>query len=239
MSVRSSTEPSLPGQEAQPEFTWADAAVDITPVAATGQIQIYDNLTPRQNAYVYWRQQGLSPYQAAKRAGYHDARSAAHTNDNMPAIRELIGKLDEARRVRFEIDRDRVVEGIMEALSVAREQSDPKSMIQAWTEIARITGVQAPEVRRVEVTGEITQHHIARATDRELLQLVGRTRQLPEPTTIEGQVEVIEDGEAPRGEDTGDDGDDGVYEDDEEAGEGDDEEEGVVLPHVPDQGDIG
>jgi phage terminase small subunit len=148
---------------------------------------VYEDLTALQNNYVFWRQQGLTAHQAAKRAGYENINKATIQNENHPKIKDLVTIADTRHRIRYEIDRDRIVEGIMEALSVAREQSEPKVMIQAWTEIARITGVQAPEVKRVEFSGRVTQHHYRTASDQELLALVGRNRELP---AIENPIEA-------------------------------------------------
>jgi hypothetical protein len=92
-------------------------------------------------------------------------------------------------RVRYDLDRDHVVAGLMEALSVAREQSDAKVMIQAWIELARITGVQAPEVKEIRHTGTVDVNHMRRMNDSELLEVVGRKREL----TIEADYEVVED----------------------------------------------
>lgn len=164
----------------------------------TRDIDWHDGLSALQNAYVHWRRQGFTPLQSAKRAGYHNARDGWRDNERNPLVKKLVQEGEAELRVRHKIDRDRVVEGIMEALSVAREQSDPKIMLQAWTEVARITGVQAPEVKRVEMeaSGTIEHHHISTASNRELLELVGKARELESSqSVIQGEFTRLENNE--------------------------------------------
>lgn len=156
----------------------------------TTDIVYQDGLTPQQSAYVHFRSLGLNASQSAKRAGYPENKRINLDLDRNPRIRAAIDRIREEARIRFDIDRDRVVEGIMEALSVAREQSDAKIMILAWTELARITGVQAPEVKKLEISGEVTAHHLAQVSDKQLLTLLGKERTLELPP-LEGEYDEI------------------------------------------------
>lgn len=166
-------------------------------------IVVHDGLTDKQNAYVYWRELGFTPRQAAKRAGYGCVKTGARDNENNPQIRELLDKYVKDNRPRLDVDRNQVVEGIMEALAVAREQSDPKVMIQAWTEIARITGVQAPVVTKVEHEhgGTISVNHMKEVSDQRLLQMLGKKRELDYIEDAEYEVvEHAEDAESEVGQ---------------------------------------
>lgn len=154
-------------------------------------VDYFDELTGLQNAYLYWRHLGFTPLQSARRAGYAAPKESARENERNKTLKGLLQEVEEKARVRYDVDRDRVVEGIMEALAVAREQSDPKVMLQTWVELARITGVQAPEVKKIEVQGEVTQHHITGASDKDLLEIIGKRREL-EPPALEGDYEVLE-----------------------------------------------
>ena len=151
-------------------------------------VTFHDGLTNKQNFYVYWRLLGFTPKQSAKRSGYTDPTEASSINERNKQIAGIVSKMQQDAKVKYDIDRDSEVGGIFEALSVAREQSDPKIMIQAWTEIARITGVQAPEVKEIRHTGNVDVNHIRSASDRELLELVGRERTI-EPV----EYEVVDD----------------------------------------------
>lgn len=149
-----------------------------------------DELTPMQNMYQYWRGYGFTPRQSAKKSGYKDLKQAIRVNEANPIIRKSIEEMASRVKVRHKVDRDAVVDGLMEALSVARERSDAKQMISGWVEIARITGVQAPEVKVMKVEGEITQTHISQAPDAELLKILGKERTLP---IIDAEFEDITD----------------------------------------------
>ncbi len=154
-------------------------------------VDYFDELTSLQNAYVYWRHLGFTPLQSARRAGYSSPKESSRENERNKTLKGILQQVEEEARVRYDVDRDRVIEGIMEALSVAREQSDPKVMLQAWVETARITGVQAPEVKKIEVQGEVTQHHITDASDKDLLEILGKRRELELPA-LEADYEVLE-----------------------------------------------
>jgi len=170
--------------------------VDQAPVNANSfdirEADYNDALTPLQNAYVYWRQLGFSPMQSAKKASYADPKDAARTNEANTIVRDMVTKGQEKLRVKHNIDRHHVIEGMLEALAVAREQSDPKVMLNAWSEIARVTGTAAPEVKEVNVKGDITHHQIHEASDRDLMKLLGKTRVID---VLEGDYERVEDDE--------------------------------------------
>lgn len=161
-------------------------------------ITFHEGLTPLQNAYIYFRQQGLTSSQAAKRAGYEEPVKAGRMNEQNAQIRTLIEQQERECRVDIQIDRGRVVEGMLEALAVAREQSDAKVMLDAWDRIARVTGVGAPETKKIDISvdGQISHNVLTKASDSELLALVGKYRELPkvsrkaDPDPLEGEFEV-------------------------------------------------
>ena len=160
-------------------------------------------LNAEKRAYAYWRGVGLTPVQALKRAGmfytgnaFSNSRRAVELEAD-PQIRQVIDRIYEENRYRYEIDRDRVVEGLMESINVAREQSDSTAMINGWKELAKVTGVGAPERKEIVLsqTNPSTEA-LKQAPDDELLKLVGKERslQLAEP------IEDAEFEEIPRGE---------------------------------------
>jgi phage terminase small subunit len=77
----------------------------------------------------------------------------------------------------MEIDRQRVLEGLLEAVEMARIQQDPGAMIRAWAEIGRMCGFFAPE-RAVKVDVNITAKRVIQdletRSDEELLEFVAR-----------------------------------------------------------------
>ena len=53
------------------------------------------------------------------------------------------------------ITKERVTEGIIEAIEMAKLCADPGAMIRGWSELAKIHGHYAPEVKKVEVTATL------------------------------------------------------------------------------------
>lgn len=149
------------------------------------------NLTSKERAYVYWRGAGLTPAQAAKNAGfsirnhYERSKRIASLEAN-PNVRKALNRVFEENRVRYQIDRDNVVEGLLEAINVAREQSDSPAMINGWKELARVTGVGAPERKEILLTqSNPSTEALKQAPDDELLKLVGKERNLQLASPIE------------------------------------------------------
>lgn len=73
--------------------------------------------------------------------------------------------LDSSSRVRFEIAQAReklsdlttikrvdVIDGIMDGIAMARMQGDSANVIKGWSEVAKILGHYAPEVKRIELS---------------------------------------------------------------------------------------
>jgi len=45
-----------------------------------------------------------------------------------------------------------VIEGVMDGINTAKFMSDGGNIIRGWTEIAKILGLYAPEIKKIEVT---------------------------------------------------------------------------------------
>jgi phage terminase small subunit len=108
-------------------------------------------LTEKQRALARNVGQGLSWANAAVKAGF-SANSAMSYYQQDPRIQAAI----RAEQARFEkvndMDRKRVMDGFVEAIEMARIQSDPTAMIKGWTEVAKMCGYYAPETKKIEVS---------------------------------------------------------------------------------------
>lgn len=113
---------------------------------------------------------------AAVRTGYSvkSARSIAHENLTKPDIQAVLQARQAEMAKELRITREGVIQGLLEAVSMGREQQNPGAMVCALREVAKILGFNAPEVKRVELTSDqhITQNHMAALTDAELLALM-------------------------------------------------------------------
>lgn len=93
---------------------------------------------------------------AARSAGYavpsaHVTASRLLSNDNV--IAALDAKKQELAK-QYDIDKHRVVNELLDAVSVARESLDAGSMIRAWCEISKLLGINAPEVQKIAIYAE-------------------------------------------------------------------------------------
>jgi len=151
-----------------------------TPVVENSQV----------NTYAYWRALDLPPKTAAIRANYPPAVfSSAVRLGEIEARNDVQAALAQHRRNNrraVEMTRDHVLSGLLEAVGVAREQSDSRNMIAGWAEIAKVSGVGAPEQKELTVRHENpSTMQLRNASDAELLAILGKERQLPIGETIE------------------------------------------------------
>ena len=81
-----------------------------------------------------------------------------------------------------------IIEGILDGISTARMMSDGGNMIRGWTEIGKILGVYAPEVKKVEITNSQARLRTVyeALSDEQLLAIV-------KGDVVDG--EIIENGE--------------------------------------------
>ncbi len=88
------------------------------------------------------------------------------------AVRE--GESQIAREA--EISRRKVLDGLQEAIELARLKADAGAMIAGWREIGKLCGFYAPERRevRLSVGAAALQHELEYLSDAELIKLVAQ-----------------------------------------------------------------
>ncbi|MBX3674322.1 MAG: terminase small subunit [Burkholderiales bacterium] len=136
-------------------------------------------MNPKQARFVQEFLVDSNAAAAARRAGY-SPRSARVNGPRLltnAAIREALQASQHATARRLELDRQRVLEGLMEAIEQARVRADPSAQIRGWAEVAKLMGYYAPEVRRVQLSaeGRGRMERLEGMTDAELLALVETT----------------------------------------------------------------
>lgn len=78
----------------------------------------------------------------------------------------------------LQITRADAIEGMQDAVNMAKLAGDPMSMIRGWSEIAKMLGLYAPEVKKLELsmTARNLQSKYEAMSDEELLAIAeGRT----------------------------------------------------------------
>ena len=143
-------------------------------------------LTPKQEAFVNAKCAGLNDLAAAKQAGYSSAEGSAHQlKDSRPvqtALMEARGALMQVTNLR----RQDIVNGVLEAIDRARMLGEPATEIRGWTELAKMLGFYAPEVKKIEITGHAgrIRQKFEALSDEELLEIASQP-------LIEGDFHVV------------------------------------------------
>ncbi len=115
---------------------------------------------------------------AARRAGYGTAgaRVTAHrllTDANVLAAIEAKQR-DLAQE--YELDKHRVIAELLDAVAVAKNNLDAGNIIRGWTEIAKILGINTPEIQKIEIKAEsaAARAQFEAMSDEELLAIVNQ-----------------------------------------------------------------
>ena len=156
------------------------------PPVKTGPREKSIILTSMQADLVDATLQGKDKAAACAAAGY----ASPFTNQDAPfksekvqlALREARSELSSAAQ----ITRADVIDGFMEAINIARLAADPASMIKGWSETAKVLGLYAPEVKKIEMSmnQQRLQSKFESMSDADLVDIIeGRA-----PLTIEGEV---------------------------------------------------
>ncbi len=144
-------------------------SVVLKPNKKTVADALLDGATVREAAAVV----GLSLSSAQKIKSASDVRQYLATNQ------VEISNLTNLKRAD-------IVAGMMDAIDLARLAADPGSMIRGYTEIAKMLGLYAPEVKVVQVS--MTQRAIANKyeamSDEDLLKIA-------EGQAIEGEFQTV------------------------------------------------
>lgn len=135
-------------------------------------------LTPKQLRWIDEFLVDGNASAAAVRAGYSErsARTIAHENMTKPDVQAVLQarQMDVANDLL--ITRQGVIQGLLEAVDMGREQRNPAAMVSALREIGKILGFYAPESKRVELTAVQTglHGHFVEMNDEQLLALMAQ-----------------------------------------------------------------
>lgn len=116
--------------------------------------------------------------EAARLAGYSKrsakVRACRLTKDNRVAAE--IAKRQAENAVRLEVTKEDVITGILNAITMAREQKNPGAMISGCVQLAKLCGFYEPEVSQIELSGDakVLQAKFAAMSDEKLLAIVGQ-----------------------------------------------------------------
>ncbi len=127
-------------------------------------------LTAKQRAIVEAKLEGASDHAAVNVEGANTRNTKAlRTAEVQHALAEARAGISEATTLK----RLDVIEGVLDAIQMARTLSEPATMIQGYDKLAKIMGYYAPETVKVEITvsQERMRAKMEAMTDEELLQI--------------------------------------------------------------------
>ena len=125
-------------------------------------------ITERGEAFVEAKMRGMTDAAAAKTAGF------AGLAPNSDAIRHQLAAARRWLTSTTQITRLDVIEGVIDGIEMARMQGDSGNVIKGWTEVAKILGHYAPEVKKIQLSldqGRVRSKMEA-LSDEELLTLI-------------------------------------------------------------------
>jgi hypothetical protein len=134
-------------------------------------------ITPQQEHVVDGLLSGLSNRQAALAAGFTTA-SAATSRPVQTVLEEAREALAKATNIR----KQDVLNGILEAIDRAKSGGEPGTEIKGWTEVAKMLGYYAPEIKKIHLSMEQgrMKSKFEALSDEELIELASKP-------VIEGQ----------------------------------------------------
>ena len=142
-------------------------------IPATSNIK----LTPKQQAFVNEYFLCRNGAESARRAKYKErsARQMAAENLTKPVIKAALAEKEAEIAQQYAINKQGVVRELLAAVDIARDKLDPGNMIRAWCEIAKILGIYAPEIAKVESYSEdrALRAKYEAMSDEQLLTIVG------------------------------------------------------------------
>lgn len=104
-------------------------------------------LTEQQQTFVDGVMEGKSNNSAAILAGYPHAQAPLKSENVKNEIARARAQLTDLTTIK----RVDVIDGILDGVAIARMQADAGNVIKGWTEIAKILGHYAPEVKNINL----------------------------------------------------------------------------------------
>lgn len=129
-------------------------------------------LSKQQAIYVAKRETGASREESAILAGYPAGQEAGKQVEQSPVVQAELAKARTELARSTGITKEDVLAGLKTAAEMAQTMADPQAMVRAWSEIGKMLGHYAPEVKKV-VHGldQESRDAIRRMDDSELFKL--------------------------------------------------------------------
>ena len=134
------------------------------------------SLTDKQKMFVDGLLRGQTQTIAARSAGYSDPSIAANRLLKMSKIHEGLAYLQRKYEKSSQMTRKKVMDGLLEAIDMAKLQAEPATMVNGWREIGRMCGYYAAEKRVIDIniTARRAVDQLETLSDAELLEMIDK-----------------------------------------------------------------
>jgi succinate dehydrogenase flavin-adding protein (antitoxin of CptAB toxin-antitoxin module) len=166
-------------------------------VAVTSPVHF---LTEQQKIFCNAIIKGKAPQTAARMAGYSQPDKQAYTVLSNPKVAEAIKYLHKRHEKVADMSRKKVMDGMLEAIEMAKIQADPAVMINGWREIGRMCGYYAPEVKKIDIniTTKRVIDKLETLSDDDLVKMIEEQGRIieSEATEVLNEIQEASDAEA-------------------------------------------
>jgi len=161
------------GVNAAPALDTARSHLNTSTIATAALVSPDKPLTEKQKLFVQNWAKGDSINNAALRAGFASP-GMAYRLIHMPNVLRLKAQYEAKYEEESKMTRKRVMDGLLEAIEMAKLMSEPATMVSGWREIAKMCGYMAPVEHKVkvDVTGNVTMQQLTQLSDAELLEVI-------------------------------------------------------------------
>jgi phage terminase small subunit len=131
-------------------------------------------LTQLQRSFIKHWAAGESITSAALRAGYNDNAAAAYQLVKRPEVLALYQEEKRKYEEAAGMTRKKVMDGLLEAVEMAKLLAEPSTMVAGWREIGKMCGYYEPVQKKVDITlnGNVVMERMNKLSDAELLRLI-------------------------------------------------------------------
>jgi hypothetical protein len=151
-------------------------------------------LTLQQREFAKLWASGESIASATVRAGYAD-EGFGYRMARMPSILRVYQAEKAAYEQASQMTRKKVMDGLLEAVEMAKLMAEPATMVSGWREIGRMCGYYEPVKHTLDINikGDVTLRQLNSMSDAELLKALHSEA----PLSLPNLDEPDQDGEAP------------------------------------------
>ena len=166
------------------------SATNTSTMAGAAMVPADKPLTTQQREFVKHWAKGETIPNAMARAGYNDQPSYGYRMAKMPNILALYNEEKAKYEEAAQMTRQRVMDGLLEAVEMAKLMAEPATMVSGWREIGKMCGFYEPTKTKVEVSvqGQVLIQRLNSMSDEELLQLAEG-----DPSVLDGEFSVVTD----------------------------------------------